>query len=215
MSRTFSCAACPTVTRAIGGTEIQFKTPRHALNLIDHTNLHQRPVHQHHAYALDQSQSEKYQRAVHDKHGSIVRLKPGFVQFSDPAAMEAIYGPKDGKVHSVRRKKVAHLYSQASALQFEPYIDKVIKVFFDKMQEKAESGETIDMALWLRRYTFNVIGAMFYGAEGGFRFIRHEIDFNNWLLTLDYMPKPISVLSSVPYSLKSMAACRSDGHIKP
>lgn len=172
---------------------------------------------------------------------SIVRLKLGFVQFSDPATIEAIYSPKsdfyksefydtfnahiapladnfcerDEKVHSARRKKVAHLYSQAGALEFEPCIDKVIKVFFDKMQEKAESGETIDMALWLRRYTFDVIGAMFYGAEGGFRFMRHEIDFNNWLLTLDYMPKPISVLSSVPYSLKSMAASRSDGYIKP
>lgn len=125
--------------------------------------------------------------AIHQKYGPWVRISPNQVQISDPAAIDPIYGtsnvfPKDifysgfqtniskrlglfeerdEKKHAIRRRIVAPLYTQGSILQYEPCVDRVIALFYDRMEQMAKSGETFDMATWLRKYTFDVIGEIF------------------------------------------------------
>ncbi|KAH6999325.1 cytochrome P450 oxidoreductase [Ilyonectria destructans] len=174
---------------------------------------------------------EDYQLPIHQKYGPIVRLAPGHLQVADAEAIETIYGPKqnfpksnfylpfdakisprpdnfamvDDKAHSERRRAVAHIYTQAAALSYEPSVDRVIALFEQRMKELSHSGDVFDMALWLRRYTFDVVGEIFYGREGGFGFIRDDIDYNNWMFLLEVLMKPIAANAHMPFGLKSIA----------
>ncbi len=174
---------------------------------------------------------ENYQRPIHQKYGPMVRLTPYHVQVADAKEVETIYGPKqnflksdfygpfdaglsprpdnfaviDDKVHSARRRAVAHIYTQAAVLQYEPCVDRVIALFEKQVEQFRKTGETFDIALWLRRYTFDVVGEIFYGREGGFGFIRDNFDYNNWIHLLDVLMKPLSANAYVPYGLKSLA----------
>lgn len=186
-------------------------------------------------WAIVNSKWENYQIPIHQKYGPIVRLAPNHIQVAEAAEIETIYGPKqnfiksnfylpfnakisprpdnfaaiDDKVHSDRRRTVAHIYTQAAVLQYEPCVDRIIGLFDHQMDIFSESGEVFDIALWLRRYTFDVVGEIFYGREGGFGFIRDNIDYNNWMFLLEVMLKPLSANAYIPYGLKNLAlACQ-------
>ncbi|EXJ86820.1 hypothetical protein A1O3_03774 [Capronia epimyces CBS 606.96] len=173
---------------------------------------------------------QDHQLPIHKKYGYFVRLAPNLVQISDPAAIETIYGPKhefikgefykgfDPKIskrqdnfteqneaaHARRRRTVAHLYTQAAVLEYEPSVDRCIALFYKRMEEFAESGAVIDMSIWLRKYTFDIIGEIFYGREGGFGFIRDNVDYNNWCHLMDVMPNPVAAITYVPYGLRNL-----------
>ncbi|KAI5358672.1 putative cytochrome P450 [Septoria linicola] len=164
---------------------------------------------------------------LHKKYGSMVRISPSQILISDPAAIEIIYGPRnvfpkaefysgfdpsislragnfeerDEAKHTLRRSIVAPLYTQASILQFEPCVDRLIALFYQRMETLAEAGTQIDMSTWLRKYTFDVIGEIFYGRKGGFGFIRDDIDYNNWCALMETMP-PLS--SAITYIAKPL-----------
>ncbi|EXJ87870.1 hypothetical protein A1O1_04797 [Capronia coronata CBS 617.96] len=173
---------------------------------------------------------QDYQLPIHKKYGSFVRLTPNLVQISDPAAIETIYGPKhefikgdfyqgfnpkistrqdnftepNEAAHARRRRTVAPLYTQAAVLEYEPCVDRCIALFYQRMEEFAASNAVIDMSIWLRKYTFDIIGEIFYGREGGFGFIRDNIDYNNWCHLMDVMPNPVAAISYVPYGLRNL-----------
>lgn len=71
---------------------------------------------------------------------------------------------RDESEHRVRRRIVAPLYTQGSVLAFEPCVDRVIGLFCERMEgfvkEGEGSGRTMDMADWLRKYAFDIIGEM-------------------------------------------------------
>jgi hypothetical protein len=144
--------------------------------------------------AVRYGRGEDFQLAIHKKYGPFVRISPDQIQIMDPAAIETIYGPKnvfkksefyegfnahiaerragfeeqDERLHMIRRRIIAPLYSQASILEFEPCVDRLISIFYHKMEHFAEPGAQFDMSVWLWKYTSNVIGEMFYGRSGGF-----------------------------------------------
>ncbi|KAF2212690.1 hypothetical protein CERZMDRAFT_3947, partial [Cercospora zeae-maydis SCOH1-5] len=164
---------------------------------------------------------------LHEKYGPMVRITPGQILISDPAAIETTYGPgnvfpkaefysgfdpsispragsfeeRDEAKHSIRRRIVAPLYTQASILQFEPCVDRLIALFYERMELLAEAKVEFDMSVWLRKYTFDVVGEIFYGRKGGFGFIRDGIDYNNWCALMVTMP-PLS--SAITYIAKPL-----------
>lgn len=180
--------------------------------------------------AIIASKHDDYQLEIHRKYGPMVRLAPGHIQIADPEAIETIYGPKqnflkshfytpfdakisptpdtfvirDDKTHTERRRAVAHIYTQAAVLEYEPCVDRVIDLFEKRMEQFVDSGEIVDIALWFRKYTFDVIGEMFYGKEGGLGFIRDNIDVNHWGQLLEVLTKPITAIAYVPYGLQSV-----------
>lgn len=134
--------------------------------------------------AVRYARGQDHQLPIHKKYGSFVRITPNQVQISDPAAIETIYGPKyefikgefydafDPKIsihrdgfterheakHTRRRRIVAPLYTQAAVLEYEPCVDRCINLVYERMDQFAASGEVIDMSIWLRKYTFDIIG---------------------------------------------------------
>ena len=152
---------------------------------------------------------EDCQYPIHQKYGDIVRVAPNHLAVCNAAAIETIFMPKNGKVwkkgdfydgfdphvpgartdgfsernevkHTERRRIVAPLYTQGSVLQYEPCVDRLISLFYDRMEMYARSGEKVDMSIWLKRYTFDVIGEIYYGKKEGFGMVRDGIDYKKW-----------------------------------
>ena len=110
----------------------------------------------------------------------------------------------DEKIHMVRRRILAPLYTQASILEFEPCVDRLISMFYAQMERFATRNEVFDMSDWLRNYTFDVIGEIFYGRKGGFGFMRDGIDYNNWLMLMNTMVSPASAKSYIPLGFRTL-----------
>jgi cytochrome P450 len=181
--------------------------------------------------AIRNKYRDRYQLAIHQKYGPFVRLTPNDVSTADPEAIEAIYSAKAGMMktefyeafasraigdrrdlftdrdevhHAHRRKIVASFYTQASVLEYEPRIGNVIDIFCKQMDKFAESGEIFDMSVWLRKYTFDVIGTLFYGKDDGFGFIKDNTDYNGWMNLLLQMAPPVSSLAYLPWGFTGL-----------
>ena len=180
--------------------------------------------------AVRNGRGQDYQLPVHKKYGTFVRIAPNQVQISDGTALDTIYGTKhnfikgefydnfitniskridgfserDEAKHTYRRRCISHLYTQGAILEYEPCVDHIITLFHSQVEKFAATGETFDMSVWLRKYTFDIIGEMYYGREGGFGFIRDNIDYNQWCLLMDVMPNPIAALNNIPYGFKNL-----------
>lgn len=184
------------------------------------------------ALAVRSGKGEKYQRAIHDRYGHMVRIAPNLVSLSDVHEIPMVYGsrpvfPKtsfydsfvsgistrrdtfserEESKHHDRRRTVAPLYTQANVLSEarEAAIDSLIILFRERMTEVARRGEFVDMSAWLRKYAFDVIGVLFYGRRDGFGFIRDGRDHNGWCYLLDVMPPPVSAISYVPRGFRTL-----------
>lgn len=180
--------------------------------------------------AVRDALDERYQFALHEKYGPVVRVSPNDVQIADAAAIDQIYSAKAGFTktefydsfmpniskhrdlftdrdeahHATRRKIIGPFYSQGAVLEHEPQIANVIELFCKQMDKFASTGEIFDISLWLRKYTFDVIGVLFYGKENGFGFICDNIDYNGWMHTLDTMVPPVSSLSYIPTGFQGL-----------
>jgi hypothetical protein len=107
--------------------------------------------------------ADNNQRPLHDKYGPFVRITPDTLAISEPSALDIIYGPprngqhflkgefykgfranipgagndsfseQDVNVHGARRRIQAPLYTQGSVLGYEPCVDRVIKLFCDRI----------------------------------------------------------------------------------
>lgn len=122
---------------------------------------------------------------LHRKYGDIVRIAPNLLAVGNPSAIDTVYMPKNGKVwrkaefydsfnphvagartdgfterddtkHPERRRIIAGLYTQGSMLQYEPCVDRLIDLLYQRMESFVQSGTTFDMSVWLKRYTFDV-----------------------------------------------------------
>lgn len=176
---------------------------------------------------------ERHSRPLHDQYGSFVRVGPNTISIAEASAIPQIYGPntkgvvwnkskfysefasgisprldafceRDEAKHSQRRRIVAPLYTQSSVLSYEPQVDRIIELFYSQMEKFVASGEVFDMSVWLRKYTFDVIGEIFYGRKGGFGMIRDNIDYGNWCALMDTMPQFGSAQSYVPPGTKPL-----------
>ncbi|KAH6977384.1 cytochrome P450 [Ilyonectria sp. MPI-CAGE-AT-0026] len=140
---------------------------------------------------------ERTLRALHDKHGDIVRTGPNTLSFSDPAALKSIYGLNKGFVksdfyivqqsvvkgfrlaslfsttdndfHSQFRRCVNSAFSMSALVQYEPFVDNTTKLFLNQT-EKLFVGKPggCDFTTWLQYYAFDVIGEITYSKRHGF-----------------------------------------------
>lgn len=168
------------------------------------------------------------QLALHKKYGKFVRIAPNEVQIMDAKALDTVYGLKpqflktefynsftpniggrpdsfserDEKIHDIVNKKIVSLFAIGSVLEYQPCVDRVVDVFCDCMDEFVSSGVTFDLSIWFRKYTFDAIGELFYGKEGGFGFLRDDKDVNGWMEMLDGMVPIVSSMGYIPWGMK-------------
>lgn len=165
---------------------------------------------------------EHTQRALHKKHGYLVRIANNEVACSDPEAIKIIYGTKnaftktdyydawappnngyvghfparDEKEHSERRRIVNNAYSMSSVLESEKAIDSCTQLFRETMRDFARQNSVVDLGLWINMYAFDVLGELFYGKMFGCMSERRDI--GNYMKAIDSLLPAFTIGGTVP-----------------
>ncbi|KAF4630214.1 hypothetical protein G7Y89_g7929 [Cudoniella acicularis] len=171
---------------------------------------------------------EHTQRALHKKHGFLVRIAPNEVICSDPEAIKVIYSTKtvfqktdfydawippnngypghfptrDEKAHSERRRIVNNVYSMTSVLQSEKSIDSCTQLFCGTMSEFSEKEKVVDLSLWVNFYAFDVVGELFYGKMFGV--MKERKDISNIMKVLEFILPTFTVGGVLPSYLAKL-----------
>ncbi|KUJ11235.1 cytochrome P450 [Mollisia scopiformis] len=171
---------------------------------------------------------EHTQRALHKKHGYLVRIAPNEVSCSDPEAIKTIYGVKrlfrktdfynawappnngyvghfltrDEKVHSERRRIVNNVYSMSSVLESEEAVNSCSQLLCEIMSEFARQKKEVDLGLWINMYAFDVLGELFYGKMFGF--MRDRTDFGGYMKAIDSLLPAFTIGGTLPSYLTKL-----------
>ncbi|KAJ6088604.1 hypothetical protein N7486_009865 [Penicillium sp. IBT 16267x] len=137
---------------------------------------------------------------LHQKYGPVVRISPDHYSISDISDIKTVYGtgskfpksawydawrhPKqwtvfsdrDIKRHSDNRKKFTGLYSMSSVVNYEPFVNRCIDIFFQRLDEFADRKQVFDLGHWFQCYAFDVIGDITFGQRFGFLDHGNDID---------------------------------------
>ncbi|PYH93221.1 cytochrome P450 [Aspergillus ellipticus CBS 707.79] len=132
---------------------------------------------------------------LHQDHGKIVRIAPGWYSFSDPEALKTIYthgskfiksdwyaawnfspNPEENNMFSYRnsadhpdaRRKVAALFSMSAVMAYEPYVNNCIERLRVQFDSFSETGSMIDLGHWLQCFAFDTISEITFGERFGF-----------------------------------------------
>lgn len=130
-------------------------------------------------YHVWKGDTDVIQRALHQKHGPLVRIGPEEIACADPEAIRKIYSTSkpltkasfysiwqnksfskypdnfsntDEELHNERRRIVNNVYSMSTILSLEPYIDNCSALFIKRMGEFADSRTVVDLGDWLQWY---------------------------------------------------------------
>ncbi|EFX05320.1 pisatin demethylase [Grosmannia clavigera kw1407] len=148
-------------------------------------------------YDVYKRHPDQTHRRLHEQHGSVVRLGPNVLSFSDPKALRTIYGlnkgfiksefyvvqqsvvkghslaslfsTTDNSFHAQFRRCVNSAFAMSALVQYEPFVDNTTKLFL-KQTEKLFVGNPAgcDFTRWLQFYAFDVIGEITYSKRHGF-----------------------------------------------
>ncbi|KAK4202014.1 putative cytochrome P450 pisatin demethylase-like protein [Triangularia verruculosa] len=173
------------------------------------------------------------QRKWHEKYGPIIRIAPNEVVISDPSVIKAIYGagttftktefykafgttwaryPEhfcniDPKTHGERRKLISHVYTMSNVARYEPAIEECIDLLAQRVKDASESGQSTDMALWLRYYAFDVIGVLFFSRPFGF--LEFKRDYKGWIRATDTLIFFMAASAYVPLWMRNLVLMSS------
>ncbi|RAH50530.1 cytochrome P450 [Aspergillus brunneoviolaceus CBS 621.78] len=128
-------------------------------------------------------------KQLHERYGKVVRIAPNELSFTDREAWKAIYGtrPRHGQKgkdfrfysptaggapsiivsndadHSRFRRLMAHGFSDSSLRGQEPIIYGNVDLLMQRLQEKCEEGEVVDLVKWYNFTTFDIIRDLAFG----------------------------------------------------
>ncbi|KAJ5774601.1 Cytochrome P450 E-class group I [Penicillium paradoxum] len=118
---------------------------------------------------------------LHQQYGPVVRVGPNHLHFWDGEAIAPIYkggrkmgktefynaftafnpnlfGGRDEDIHSLRRRQLAHGFSQVSVENFEPLINGHIEILVNKLKGFAKSGEIFDFKSTISYFVLDILG---------------------------------------------------------
>ncbi|KAH8658385.1 cytochrome P450 [Xylariales sp. PMI_506] len=143
---------------------------------------------------------------LHEYYNSrLIRVGPNLLSCTDPRAVEVIYGfqsqfkksdmvkamgpiyqgkrqptmfaAADNKTHAAIRKPVAPAYSMSKIIQFEPFVDKNMKLFYTKLDELfISTNKPCDYHNWVQYWAFDVIFEMTMSRNLGFMEAGGDVD---------------------------------------
>ncbi len=126
---------------------------------------------------------------MHKKYGSVVRIAPNEVLFSDPAVIKKIYGfnasymktafysgfeepgrpvlftVRDKAIHRDRRKLMAHAFTQSTINAAEPLVAEQVGKFTGRVTR--QNGAAMNVYAWFRSLTLDVVSSLFMGKAIG------------------------------------------------
>jgi hypothetical protein len=81
--------------------------------------------------------------------------------------------------HAAHQRIVVHIYSLTSVLKSEPGLDETVRLFVERLDEFADSGEEFDFGLWLEMFVYDSIGVVFFSKQFGF--LKDRVDFGGYI----------------------------------
>ncbi|KAI8952234.1 putative cytochrome P450 monooxygenase [Xylaria longipes] len=144
---------------------------------------------------------------LHKKYGTVVRIAPNELAFSSPQAWHDIYGHKkagqeefakyDGfyrmfpwlptsvlnanrQDHSVLRRQLSHGFSDRSMREQEPIIGSYVNLLISRLKGGAKTNTTQNLREWYNYATFDIIGDLSFGVDGGFGCLANS-DYHPWV----------------------------------
>ncbi|KAH8698790.1 cytochrome P450 [Talaromyces proteolyticus] len=166
-------------------------------------------------------------KRLHEKHGNIVQVMPGYFTIDDPNTHKAIYslsspwvkgesyaawhvGPnlhnlfseRSPVIHSTMRRKVASMYSMTSLVSYEPYVDHCIDLFESHLTGIEESNSVVDLAYWFRCYAFDVVSMITFSDRLGF--LNKGQDIANLIKNVDFIRRLHTFLSVFPWVMPAV-----------
>ncbi|SMY26207.1 unnamed protein product [Zymoseptoria tritici ST99CH_1A5] len=161
-------------------------------------------------------------RKLHQKYGPFVRVGPNHVAVSDPSAIPIIYGlgskflktdfyktmvpsydgkpmdsmftARDPAIHKSLKTPVASLFAMTNMKNYEVYVDECTEIFANAMRDL--EGQTVDLAIWLQWYAFDVVAGITFNRRFGF--LEERRDVNQMIGQLDEGMDAVKVLGSYP-----------------
>ncbi|KAF4443309.1 putative P450 monooxygenase [Fusarium austroafricanum] len=160
----------------------------------------------------------------HRKYGSLVRVGPNHVSFSDADLIPQVYGisskfvksnfyslfdvrnkngqanstvfsVRDLKQHRASKRQVAHAFSMSAMIELEPMTDDCIKILQDKLDNL--DGRELDFGEWLHWYAFDVITSVTFSNRMGF--MQEERDIAGIISAIEGRLNYNSVVGEMPY----------------
>ncbi|KAJ5537848.1 hypothetical protein N7494_007327 [Penicillium frequentans] len=126
---------------------------------------------------------------AHKRYGTIIRIAPNLLSFSDPEAVREIYNSKnfvkaegfyrakrifqenhllsfrDPAQHHQRRKLLSRGFSQATLTEFEPQIASKVSTLLDQWTKLSKQKDAIDVYPWAHMFGFDVIYHLMFGID--------------------------------------------------
>ncbi|KAF2020437.1 cytochrome P450 [Aaosphaeria arxii CBS 175.79] len=174
-------------------------------------------------YRMYRGDQEIVQRKLHEQYGPLLRVAPHEVQSNDPAEIAKIYSTQrplektdfysvfravaipsrpdmftsiNEKEHAVYRKLVSGVYSMSNILKNEDSVDGCVTLFVERLRGFADRNEAFDFGLWLEMYTYDVIGAVFFGKQFGF--LQDSHDHGNYIAAVHKAMPFLSFIAQAP-----------------
>ncbi|KAI4910824.1 Cytochrome P450 monooxygenase acrts1 [Alternaria incomplexa] len=157
------------------------------------------------------------------EHGPIVRTAPDEVHVSDPSAIPTIYPTQqplektdwyltyravnlglspdlftddNEKHHAAHRRTVGSVYTLSSILKNERALDELMTLFGKRLGGFADREEDVDFGLWLEMFSFDSVGAVFFGQPFGF--LETSLDYGNYIAAVHTAMPMSSVIAMAP-----------------
>ncbi|KAI3321925.1 putative cytochrome P450 monooxygenase [Xylariaceae sp. AK1471] len=163
---------------------------------------------------------------LHKRYGPVVRLGPNELVFSSPQAWRDIYGHKKAGEeefpkyddfyrlfkhlpptvlnsnrhdHSMLRRQLAHGFSDRSMREQEPIIGSYVDLLISRLKDAAQKNSSQNMREWYNWTTFDVIGDLSFGVDGGFGCLENS-GYHPWVSLINTSIRQLSMI----FALKSL-----------
>jgi hypothetical protein len=97
----------------------------------------------------------------------------------------------------------------SNVVRSETRIDACTETFHQRMREVAATGKPAIIGQWVRWYSFDVIGELFFSQHFGF--LEKKADYNGWISAIDDLAIGLTLLAVAPSYARpvmwGLAAC--------
>nr|WPM83320.1 ProsA [Phaeosphaeria sp.] len=127
-------------------------------------------------------------RDLHVKYGPVVRVSPEMISFAAPTSWKDIYGypaskkylksgyrqlrpgvpdllTANGVDHARQRAALNRAFSDKALREQERYFQEHIDLFLQRLDERCDEGDPIDMIKWLEFLAFDIIGTLAFSSS--------------------------------------------------
>ncbi|KAI9877261.1 MAG: hypothetical protein M1830_004417 [Pleopsidium flavum] len=102
---------------------------------------------------------------------------PVLQPYSKGKLMPGLFNTTNNKLHRLMRRPIASIYSMSNLVDFEPYVDSTMKVFFDQLDKHHTQTDNIcDLGVWLQWFAFDVMGEITFSRRLGFLERAEDVD---------------------------------------